>query len=317
MRKGIIFLLSFLVAQSMCEQSSFSAKSMGSVLDIAGEKSEVKNIRGEKTLPLKEKDTLELHDVVVTGYSSTAALELSEKDKTGKVHFLVYENSKFKVEPVIFKNGKRSIVARLTSGLVRYITDGLGKEETVTIETPKATIGIRGSEGEVLYLPSDVVANLGFPEKKILLAQQSPVMRLTLNDALEVSVVKGTANVRTADFHKIIVSGEQITMSPLGISIRTAAATAQVAAAYGAEKVTVQPKDGATDVTTASAEESTVGTETQTGGTTGCKHSNFVTDDGGGTSYLVETPCGSCPPNTNCASLPANELQHNAQQGCC
>ena len=52
MRKGIIFLLSFLVAQSMCEQSSFSAKSMGSVLDIAGEKSEVKNIRGEKNLEL-------------------------------------------------------------------------------------------------------------------------------------------------------------------------------------------------------------------------------------------------------------------------
>jgi hypothetical protein len=118
----------------------------GSVLDVAGEVSQLKNERGAKILPLKLNDDLLFNDSVMTGDASSTRLLLSPDEK--RIRFYVHENSNLKIDPVLIKDGKKNFVTRFSKGLLRVIAEKL-EGDTVTIITPNATVGIRGTTIDV------------------------------------------------------------------------------------------------------------------------------------------------------------------------
>ena len=158
--KKLIVLLGVGCAIGFWGHFVFAAKSMGEVVEVSGKVQELKNQRGSTLLPLKLRDSLEMQDVVITGYSSTTRLLLTPEEMNAKVVFFVYENSKFKVDPVVMTGGKRSIIARLTQGLVRFIAKDL-KGDKLFIVTPNGVVGVRGTQAEIGYYPHIKVSKDG------------------------------------------------------------------------------------------------------------------------------------------------------------
>ncbi|MEK7790600.1 MAG: FecR domain-containing protein [Deltaproteobacteria bacterium] len=118
----------------------------GTVLDVAGEVSQLKNEREAKILPLKLNDDLLFNDSVMTGDASSTRLLLSPDEK--RIKFYVHENSRLKIDPVLIKDGKKNFVTRFSQGLLRVITEKL-EGDSVTIITPNATVGIRGTDLQI------------------------------------------------------------------------------------------------------------------------------------------------------------------------
>ncbi len=130
----------------------FAAIRAGTVLDVAGEVSQLKNEREAKILPLKLNDDLLFNDSVMTGDASSTRLLLSPDEK--RIRFYVHENSKLKIDPVLIKDGKKNFVTRFSKGLIRVITEKL-EGDSVTIITPNATVGIRGTTVDILVGEED------------------------------------------------------------------------------------------------------------------------------------------------------------------
>ena len=102
-------------------------------------------------------DDVHQNETIRTGGASSA--ELGFLDQT---RLAVGASAAVKLDRFVFDpdRGARSVVLTATKGVARFVT-GAGPSAVYQVRTPHATIGVRGTEFEVMVQPSRTVVVLG------------------------------------------------------------------------------------------------------------------------------------------------------------
>lgn len=124
----------------------------GSVKSVAGE---VVVIRGTETIPCREGMHLLESDVLRTGADGQAGIILSDGTRVSIGPKTELGIEKFLFDPAA---GQFSLIMRLARGVLAYVSGRIAQfsPQSVKVETPVGTIGLRGTEFAVTLDPRGV-----------------------------------------------------------------------------------------------------------------------------------------------------------------
>jgi hypothetical protein len=125
---------------------------IGNVATVTGSASV---IRDDKTTPLKVKDDIYLNDIVQTG--ANAALGITFIDNTT---FNLRASTKITIDNYVYEEGGKSNAALfdVAKGTAAFVAAAVAKTGDMKIQTPTATLGIRGTTG-LVEVPEGAAAN--------------------------------------------------------------------------------------------------------------------------------------------------------------
>ena len=128
-----------------------SDEPIGNVATLTGT---VTVIRNKNSLPLKLRDDIYFNDAVQT--SSNSTLGITFNDSTT---FNLSANSKIVIDNYVYEEGgaKNAAVFDIAKGTVAFVAAAVAKTGDMTITTPTATLGIRGTTG-LVEVPEDGAA---------------------------------------------------------------------------------------------------------------------------------------------------------------
>lgn len=128
---------------------------IGNVASLTGT---VTLIRDKNSLPLKLRDDIYLNDIVQT--STASALGITFNDGTT---FHLTANAKITIDNYVYEDGgkQNSAIFNVGRGTVAFVAAAVAKTGDMKIDTPTATLGIRGTTGliEVPDNPSTADTN--------------------------------------------------------------------------------------------------------------------------------------------------------------
>ena len=103
-------------------------------------------IRNKNSLPLKLKDDIYLNDVLATSANSTLGITFNDATT-----FNLTANARVTVDNYIYEDGgnQNSALFDITKGTVAFVAAAVAKTGDMTISTPSATLGSRGTTGLV------------------------------------------------------------------------------------------------------------------------------------------------------------------------
>jgi hypothetical protein len=124
-------------------QPAASDEPIGNVATLTGTASVVRN---QSTLPLKLKDDIYLNDVVTTFADSTLGITFNDETT-----FNLTAKASITIDNYIYEDGgkQNSALFDVTKGTVAFVASQVAKTGNMKIQTPTATLGIRGTTGLV------------------------------------------------------------------------------------------------------------------------------------------------------------------------
>ncbi len=127
------------------------AEPIGNVASLTGT---VTVIRNKDSLPLKLRDDIYLNDVVQT--STASSLGITFDDGTT---FRLSANARIAIDNYVYADGgqKNSAIFNVVRGTVAFAAAALARTGDMKIDTPTATLGIRGTTG-LIEIPDDASA---------------------------------------------------------------------------------------------------------------------------------------------------------------
>jgi hypothetical protein len=130
-------------APATAAQGAASAEPIGNVATLTGAASVVRN---QNTLPLKLKDDIYLNDVVTTFADSTVGITFNDETT-----FNLTAKASITIDDYIYEEGgqQNSALFDVTKGTVAFVASQVAKTGNMKIQTPTATLGIRGTTGLV------------------------------------------------------------------------------------------------------------------------------------------------------------------------
>jgi hypothetical protein len=155
-----------------------AAEPIGNVAALAGT---VTVIRNKDSLPLKLRDDIFLNDVVQT--ASDSSLGITFDDGTT---FCLSASSKITIDNYVYADGgkQNAAIFNIGRGTVAFVAAAVAKTGDMKIDTPTATLGIRGTTG-LIEVPDDVAAarpTTGNVAIKLYPDADGHVGRIELND---------------------------------------------------------------------------------------------------------------------------------------
>jgi hypothetical protein len=155
-----------------------SAEPIGNVAALTGT---VTVIRDKNSLPLKLRDDIFLNDVVQT--SADSSLGITFDDGTT---FRLSANAKITIDNYVYEDGGKQNAAtfNIGRGTVAFVAASVAKTGDMKIDTPTATLGIRGTTG-LVEVPDNVSAarsSAGNVAIKLYPDNDGHVGRIEVND---------------------------------------------------------------------------------------------------------------------------------------
>lgn len=125
---------------------------IGNVATVTGSASVIRN---DKTTPLKVKDDIYLNDVVQTGANSTLGITFIDATT-----FNLKASTKITIDNYVYEEGGKSNAAifDVAKGTAAFVASAVAKTGDMKIQTPTATLGIRGTTG-LVEVPEGAAAN--------------------------------------------------------------------------------------------------------------------------------------------------------------
>ena len=122
--------------------SSYAAEIAGTIKSVKGE---VSILRGEETISASTGMPLMVTDKIVTGANSAAGITLLDSTLLSFGANSISQLNEFHYDPVE-RDG--NLLISLLKGTMRFVTGLLGKQnpESVTINLPTGSVGIRGTD---------------------------------------------------------------------------------------------------------------------------------------------------------------------------
>jgi len=132
-------------------QTPASPEPIGNVVALTGT---VTVIRNKDSLPLKLRDDIFLNDIVQT--STASSLGITFDDGTT---FRLSANAKITIDNYVYEDGgkQNAAIFNIARGTVGFVAAAVAKSGDMKIDTPTATLGIRGTTG-VIEVPDDAPA---------------------------------------------------------------------------------------------------------------------------------------------------------------
>jgi FecR protein len=127
-------------------------ESIGNVATVTGSASVIRN---DKTTPLKVKDDIYLNDVVQTSANSTLGITFIDATT-----FNLKASTKITIDNYVYEDGGKSNAAifDVAKGTAAFVAAAVAKTGDMKIQTPTATLGIRGTTG-LVEVPEGATAN--------------------------------------------------------------------------------------------------------------------------------------------------------------
>ncbi|MGA2055422.1 MAG: FecR domain-containing protein [Bradyrhizobium sp.] len=124
-------------------QPAASSEPIGNVATLTGTASVVRN---QNTLPLKLKDDIYLNDKLVTFTDSTLGITFNDETT-----FNLTANASITVDNYVYEEGgqQNSALFDVVKGTAAFVASAVAKTGNMKINTPTATLGIRGTTGLV------------------------------------------------------------------------------------------------------------------------------------------------------------------------
>ena len=124
-------------------QPAATDEPIGNVATLTGTASVVRN---QNTLPLKLKDDIYLNDVVTTFADSTLGVTFNDETT-----FNLTAKASVTIDNYVYEDGGKQNAALfdITKGTVAFVASAVAKTGDMKIQTPTATLGIRGTTGLV------------------------------------------------------------------------------------------------------------------------------------------------------------------------
>jgi FecR-like protein/Big-like domain-containing protein len=118
-------------------------RTIGSVAAVEGRATVTRN---EATTPLKRNDTIFMADVLQTGSNGTLGVTFND-DTT----FMLTQNSRITVDNFVYQEGGagNAAVFNVVHGTLVFVASKVAKTGNMRVETPSATLGLRGTTGIV------------------------------------------------------------------------------------------------------------------------------------------------------------------------
>jgi hypothetical protein len=181
---------------------------IGNVATLTGTATVVRN---KNSLPLKLKDDIYLNDELQT--SAASALGVTFNDATT---FNLTANAKITVDSYVYEDGGKQNAALfdITRGTVAFVAAAVAKTGDMTISTPTATLGIRGTTGLVEVPEGGAAA--GANNIKLYPDADGRVGRIEVNDRNGARL--GSLTQGASGFTVRPGAGGRMTASPLAIS---------------------------------------------------------------------------------------------------
>ena len=125
---------------------------IGNVATVTGSASVIRN---DKTTPLKVKDDIYLNDVVQTSANSTLGITFIDATT-----FNLKASTKITIDNYVYEDGGKSNAAifDVAKGTAAFVAAAVAKTGDMKIQTPTATLGIRGTTG-LVEVPEGAAAN--------------------------------------------------------------------------------------------------------------------------------------------------------------
>lgn len=138
-------------ATSDAAATSASDEPIGNVASLTGTGTV---IRDKNSQPLKLRDDIYLNDIVQT--STAASLGITFNDGTT---FHLTANAKITIDNYVYEDGgkQNAAIFNVGRGTVAFVASAVAKTGDMTIDTPTATLGIRGTTG-LIEVPDNAAA---------------------------------------------------------------------------------------------------------------------------------------------------------------
>ena len=177
-----------LLAGCMFSAAAMAAGAIGAVDTVTGQ---CRLLRGSDTLGAEPRQPVMLNDAVSTG--EDARLSIVFLDETV---LTLDESSHAAIDSYVYSDDASNLLFKFTKGTFRTITGGIVKQnpEGFNMETPLATIGIRGSDVYAIVQPD---------------GEETGALHLDENHVLEVKTRLQTV--------RITQSGLRVKISPTGV----------------------------------------------------------------------------------------------------
>ena len=176
--KRLLILFSVLIT-TLCLSKTALAESSATVLSSIGKvvlaTGNTKIIRGEQTLPAKRNLPLYENDILLTGKKSKLLLRLTDKTTVS-----LAEETEFALSKYRYTAKTSDVSFKMLKGAFRTVTGDIGKQATplFEIETPVATIGIRGTDYWGGFIFSDALDVAMFKGKGVYVKNASGEVEL-------------------------------------------------------------------------------------------------------------------------------------------
>ena len=149
---------------------------IGNVATLTGT---VTVIRDKNSLPLKLRDDIYFNDTVQTSSSSTLGITFNDSTT-----FNLSANSRITIDNYIYEEGGSQNAAAfdITKGTVAFVAAAVAKTGNMTITTPTASLGIRGTTGLVEVPEGATAAGANNVAIKLYPDADGKVGRIEVND---------------------------------------------------------------------------------------------------------------------------------------
>jgi hypothetical protein len=147
----LVGLLFSLISPAAAKQAMAASARAASVVDVTGT-AYVKKAGGTKPIRLYKKMTINQGDTIVTESKSSVVLSIVGRDD----EVTIGENAEVYMADLLEDEGATTNM-KVTSGSVYSKVSKLGKSDTYKIETPNATMGVRGTH---FYVTIDPITGL-------------------------------------------------------------------------------------------------------------------------------------------------------------
>jgi hypothetical protein len=149
---------------------------IGNVATLTGSATVTRN---NASTPLKSKDDIFLNDVLQT--SANSSLGVTFNDSTT---FNLTANARIAVDKFVYENGGKANAAlfNVAKGTVAFVAAAVAKSGDMTISTPTATLGIRGTTGLVEVPEGATAGGANNVAVKLYPDADGKVGRIEIND---------------------------------------------------------------------------------------------------------------------------------------
>jgi hypothetical protein len=163
-------------ASAPADATAADEEPIGNVATLTGSATVTRN---NAATPLKLKDDIFLNDVLQTSANSTLGVTFNDATT-----FNLTANARITVDSFVYEEGgkKNAALFNVAKGTVAFVAAAVAKSGDMTISTPTATLGIRGTTGLVEVPEGATAGGANNVAIKLYPDQDGKVGRIEIND---------------------------------------------------------------------------------------------------------------------------------------